>query len=490
MMSICRHGFSGYIGLLVWICLPAIAGAQDVIYSAYEKFDARSDDFAVVGKSGSRLYTYRTQGGDHFLDGHNENMDKLATVNLDFFPTKIYETRFIARSQDIVVLYQAVAGNKVIQYAALLDDMGRLTKGPLQLSETKTGILGPTKDYYSSAVSDDKKTIVVYSANTKGGNLDLEAKVIDEELNVSRRIKAVYKNPNSIERGEVIAGNDGTLYLPVYTPIGNRSYADQLLLLSLKPGDGNRFTVKELPLNDNYASRVYMKIDNANARIYVGGFYSGKKSGNFDGVLYTWYDLNSGDWQNKKMIPFDSQIRNQTGERNTNRAFNDFQIKQLIVKNDGGFVMISEESFVTSRTGYSPGFGYYSWYYPAMSQNIREYHFNDILALSYSGEGQREWYSFVRKEQYSQEDGGRFSSYAFLNSGGSLGFLFNDYDTRQSRIQLATVDAEGKQDKLSFTAEGNENPDWLPKFGRQVGSRELLIPCLRKKQICFAKVVF
>jgi hypothetical protein len=152
--------------------------------------------------------------------------------------------------------------------------------------------------------------------------------------------------------------------------------------------------------------------------------------------------------------------------------------------------MISEEVFITSRSTYAPGFGYYSWYSPNMSQNITEYHFNDILAMSYNAEGVRDWFSFVRKEQYSQEDGGRFSSYAFLNSGGSLGFLFNDYDTKQSKIQLATVDAEGLSNTMSFTAEGNENPDWLPKHGKQIGARELLIPCLRKKQICFAKVVF
>ena len=80
--------------------------------------------------------------------------------------------------------------------------------------------------------------------------------------------------------------------------------------------------------------------------------------------------------------------------------------------------------------------------------------------------------------------------YAFLNSGGTLGFLFNDFDTRMSRIQLATIDADGKTDMRSFTADGNDNPDWLPRHGKQVSAREIVIPCLRKKQICFAKVVF
>ncbi len=475
---------------LVTMAAGFTAGAQEVVYSQYEKFDARSDEFSVVGKSGERVYAYHTNGKDHYLEAYNDNMDKLATVNLDFFPTKIYETRFVASPTQITVLYQAISGNKVLQYAALLDEMGRLKKGPLQLGEAKTGLLGPTKDYYLSAVAEDKKTVAVYSANTKGGTLELEGKVIDAELNITRRFRATYKTPNNIEFGDVIVSNNGTIYVPAFTPVGQLNYADQLFLLSLSEAGGNKFAVKELPLNERFASRVYIKIDNANNKVYVGGFYSSKKGGNFNGVLYAYYDIAADNFENRKFIEFDENIQRATGERNVNRAFNDFHVKQLIIKNDGGFVMVSEESYIANRSSFAPGFGYYSMYYPAMSQNIREYYYNDILALSYNSEGVREWYSFVRKQQYSQEDGGRFSSYAFLNSGAALGFLFNDYDVKHSQIQLATIDNGGKADMRSFTAEGNDNPDWLPRFGKQVSAREIVVPCLRKKQICFAKVVF
>ena len=125
-----------------------------------------------------------------------------------------------------------------------------------------------------------------------------------------------------------------------------------------------------MPLNDLFASRVYLKIDNANSRVYIGGYYSGKKNGNFEGVLYAYYDVATSSFMNRKTIGFDIQMQNGTGERSIKRAFNDFQIKQLIIKNDGGFVMVSEESFVTNRSSYAPGFGYYSWYYPSMSQAI------------------------------------------------------------------------------------------------------------------------
>jgi hypothetical protein len=183
-------------------------------------------------------------------------------------------------------------------------------------------------------------------------------------------------------------------------------------------------------------------------------------------------------------------MRNATGGSSKKRAFNDHQVRQLIVKNDGGFLLISEDYFVTTRNSYSPGFGYYSFYYPTMGATVREYHYNDIMVLSYNPSGQMEWDTFIRKDQYSQEDGGMFSSYALINTGGAIGFLFNDFNTSRSRVQLATMDASGRTDIHSLAPGDGQDADWLPRSAKQIAAREIIVPCLRKRQICFAKIVF
>ena len=148
--------------LLLGFCGTKRVFAQEVIYSAYEKFDLRSGDFSVVGKSNGKLYTYRGSSDGFFLDAYNDSMEKMATIVLDFFPKKIYETRFVAYNDKIIVLYQSIESNRVIQYAALLDGDGRLQKGPLKLDEAKTGIFGPSREYFSSVISENKQNIVIY----------------------------------------------------------------------------------------------------------------------------------------------------------------------------------------------------------------------------------------------------------------------------------------------------------------------------------------
>src|SRR5690606_41286238 len=97
------------IQLLVWIwvcCFSLTALSQEVVYSDYESFDFRTGDFAVIGKIGDFVYTYRASGNNYYLDAYNQDMKKEAIVLLDFLPSKIQNIRFINYTDKIIMLYQ------------------------------------------------------------------------------------------------------------------------------------------------------------------------------------------------------------------------------------------------------------------------------------------------------------------------------------------------------------------------------------------------
>jgi hypothetical protein len=473
---------------ILLLLMSVAAPAQEVIYSQYDKFDFHDDEYAIVGITGGKLYTYRNTSEGSMLEAYDDSMNKTAVVMLDFFPPRIYQIRFVAYPDKMIALYQALESNKVVQYAALLDDKGRLMGKPLQLGSQKTGILGATRTYYLSTVSDNKKWILVYNAEDKGDKIELDAKWIDDKATVVKRSKVTFNAENTVEHGEVNVSNDGTVYMAGYTPTGAQNYADQFTILTLTPG-ATKFEPKELQLNEKYAAGGYMKLDNVNGHLYFGGFYADKKNGSFSGIIYADYDMAKGVFLSQKLIPFDQELVATAGRRRS-RMFDNLQVRQLIVKSDGGFVQVSEIAYITSRSNYTPGLGYYSYYSPYMSTMVHEYHYEDIMALSYDKDGVRQWTSFIPKEQYSQEDGGVFSSYALLNTGGTIAFLYNDFNSARSRIQLATLEPDGKTEIHPFTAEGNDYPDWLPRSGKQVAGRVLIVPCFHKKQLCFAKVTF
>lgn len=465
--------------------------AQRVLYSDFSDFDLRNSTVAVIGKLNGTLFTFRSLGKDHFLETYNDSMDHIATIVLDFFPDKVSNIRFINYSDRMLVLYQQQSGTRITQYAAMLDSKGILQKNPLKIDENRAGFFGSSEsEFFLSAVSENKEHLVIYRADTKGKHLQFDACWLDVgKMRVSKRVSLKYKGGNVLDCGQALLSNQGDFFLPVYTIIGSRSYSDEYTMLTIKSGE-NVFRFTPLNLEGHFLEYPFQKINNQNGSIYLASFYSDEKNGNNEGVAAATFDLQSLAFTDRALIPFEDQMRGDTKGKRRERAFNQFRINQLIIKNDGGFLVAAEEYYVTTQSTYMPGLGFYSYYYsPVMSQTIREYHYNDILVLSYDAAKKEQWHTFLRKEQYSQEDDGIFSSYALLNTGGGLGFLFNDFDARRSRIQLNSVNADGTVQVGFMDSGASDDPDWLPREGRQVDTREVVIPCLRRKQICFAKIV-
>jgi hypothetical protein len=471
--------------------VSSVLSAQTILYSDYESYDTRNNDMAIVGKVNGVLYTYRSSGSDYFLDAYDDNMHKYATVVLDFFPQKIYGVRFVPFQQSILVLYQEQLGTKIIQYAAMLDEKGLLQKAPVKIDEQRISFFGSSnKVLFTSAISENKQHLLIYSARPKNKRLHFAGYWLDvTTMKVIKRVKTNFDADQIVSVGTGLMSNLGQFYLPMYTLIGNKDFSDEYALLRLQINELN-FKKCTLDIEDKYIAHPFQKMDQINGQIHFVSFYSSQKNGNNEGVLAASFDLDSARFVLPHFIPFEQTLKNETRAHRNNRALNDFKINQLIIKNDGGFVLAAEESFVVVRNNYMPGMGFYSFYYtPIVSQAIHEFHFNDILVMSYNASGMNEWHTFLRKEQYSQEDGGMFSSYAIMNTGGGLGFVFNDFNAHRSRLQIGSIASDGTLSLGIMDKSNNDDPDWLPKLGKQVDNREIVVPCLRKKQICFAKIV-
>ncbi len=423
-------------------------------------------------------------------------MRLLATIALDFFPQKIYETKFINYDDQITVLFQAVQSNYVVQYAVRLDSKARMLQKPVALDSVRTGWFGPTKSYFSYVVSNDKERIMVYGlgSNKSDKSAGLTTILLDKQLNVLSKTTPVFEQDTDFVLGQSILGNEGTLYLSGYTEDGSKGYSATARVIKLPPGSDVFQTVR-LPLNNTFISGMYIKLDDQKNEIYIGAFYSEKKTGNIDGAVYGLYNPAQDAMPIFKMIPFDDQLRNATDDRNKKKAFNDYDVKNIIVKNDGGFILVSESFYMATRTSYGSGYGgfyssYYNYNYPGMNTSVREYVYGDIMVLDYDGDGNRKWQNFIRKEQYSQEDGGLFSSYGLLNSGASLVFLYNDFSSNKSTLNLAAVDVSGNLQLKKLNAGNGADGDWLPCSGKQTDATELVIPVLRKNNLSFVKMSF
>lgn len=477
-----------FLILLSLLAFPAMA--QQVIYSPYQKFDHRKGDFEVAGRVGDRIYTYRATGDEYYLDALDDSMNLKATVVLDFFPAKVSSARFMTYADHMVVLYQTTERNRSVLYAARLDQQGLLQGRPVQLEEIKTGIFGSGGEQFETIVSEGKNHILFYRLTQNRRDITLLGSLLNSDGQKIRSINATYTAEGTVRRGDVVVTDDGNIYLTALRIAGVKDYAGDGVLLQLD-SNGKRYSAVPLPLPNIFLGSMFMRMAGSSGQLVISGFYSNEKNGHYDGVYFTTYDPAGNSFTPMRTMPFSDRLRVATGVRNTKKAFNDFVIRNLIVRKDGGFVLVAEQVFLSTRGAATP-YGFYSYYYSpfAYGATVREYYYNDIVVLSYGPDALLEFSSFVRKSQFSQEDGGRFSSFAFINTGGSLAMLYNDFNSRRSSIQLAAIDAAGQQQVRSMAEGTQTDPDWLPRQGRQTSQRELIVPCLRRGEICFARVTF
>jgi hypothetical protein len=475
---------------LLWLLIGCTTSqAQQVLYTPASDFDLRNGTTAVVGKAAGRIYTFRGDGAGYFLDAWNDSMLPVATVILDFLPQKIYDSYFVVAGDSITMLYQYLDGRDLYLYGAVLDGEGRLLRRPVRLDQKRTGFLGGA-DYYSYGNADNKRKLMAYSLSDDSRELGVTAVVANSDLSGTRRISTTLKRDGNLLASKPVLTNSGELLIPVRQATGRRDQYDALMIVRF-PESARTPELTYLPLaEDVYVEEPFLRTAPQDGKLYLAAFYTNRRNGNPDGILFVGLDPETYTTFRKLQVPFDDRLRAMTGERSLRNAFANQHLRQLIIKNDGGFVAVSEESFVSYRTAYTPGWGYYSFYGPFMGgPQVREYFYNDILAVSVGADGVMEWPAFIRKEQYSQEDGGLFSSYAFLNTGNSLGFLFNNFDRQRSSIGLVQLNDAGNQTPRSFGGDA-DMPDWVPRSAKQISARELVVPCLMRKKVCFAKVQF
>ena len=210
------------------------------------------------------------------------------------------------------------------------------------------------------------------------------------------------------------------------------------------------------------------------------------------------------------VVLFNEALRNDArGDNGTKTAFNDYFIRNLIVRKDGGFILAAESFFSTGRGGanrYGNTYGspflqpmdYYSfgplsygypWYrYNTLGQNIR-YNAQNVAVFSFDSTGQVNWTNIITKSQYDDETDA-FIGYSLLNSGDQLHFLFNQQERRLQLLSAQSIAPDGKVTRNPTLKNLDQGYDFMARYGKQIGQRQIIFPCMYRNYLCFAKLDF
>ncbi len=497
--------------LFLVVCIfSALSGfSQRIVYSEPDNDDTRRMNFEVIGKVDGNFLVYKNTRSRHYiavLDNDMQQIDKVEqeyvpdndrVINVDFFPYNDY----------FYMIYQYQKRNIVHCMAAKIGGNGKLIGQTVELDTTQIGFAANNK-IYTVLSSEDKSRIIVFKINSRDRHqYKLATALFDDKLNELKRSRmAIDMEERNDYLGEFNLDNAGDLVFTKYY----RSNADNISngYFIIKYAQADSLSWHKLNVDKNNLDEIRIKVDNANQRYFLTSFYYKERRGNIEGLYYYVWDKQSQGPVLENLAAFSDELRKEAkGESNSKMAFNDYFIKNIITRKDGGFLISAEAFYTTSRFNswnrydylyrysYLSPFDYY-YYYPYYNnswgnsrwgnQNVR-YHADNIALLSFDKNGKMEWNDVIVKSQFDDESDEQLS-YMLMISGGQLHFLFNQLEKRAQLLNDYSADPDGKMTRNPTLKNLDRGYTFMPKFGKQVSAKQAIIPCLYKNYICFAKV--
>lgn len=511
------------------------AEAQNIQYSAPEKEDARSLNFEIIGKIGENILVHKNIRDLHHIAVYDASMNLIDKVKFDFVPdrAKILSTDFINYPNFMYLFYQYQQKGIVYAMALKIDGNGNKMGNPIQLDTTNNMNYTVENKIYSFIYSEDKQKIVAFKISTKN---DKEHVVIslmfNKELQQVEKVRVPISMP---ERNDFLSefgvDNDGGIVCLKQSGTSQNDNINKIALL-LKPAGSIHFKVNELKINKIYLDDTRVKIDNLNKHYLITSFFSKMRRGNVDGLYYTLWDIE----QNKELLNattlFTDEYRDDVKgpDASLKSAFNDFYLKNLVLRKDGGFMIVAESAYVSTRGNtlnrwdymngspfYNPmsggnyfgsaynyyslnntmglypwGNGYNSWgnYNNSnMGNNVNRYYADNVAIISFEPNGKMEWSNVIRKTQYD-DNTDNYIGYGLINSGNQIHFLFNLQDKKSNNLSDQTMSPLGQIDRNPTIKNLDRGYDFMPRHAKQVGARMAIVPCMYRGYTCFSKIEF
>jgi hypothetical protein len=486
---------------------PFITKAQTVKISDYDREDTRDMNFEIIGKMNGNILVYKNIRSKHKISIFDKDMNTLETVRLNFIPERTFNIDFVSYPDHFFMIYQYQKGVVLHCMVVKMDANAKPLSEPLEVDTTRIPVMTDNK-IYSTIYSEDRKRIMIFKIQTRNQTFNMQTLLYDDEMKlISKNRHTIDYNDRKESYDNFSVANDGSFVFTYARQSGNRDNSNNLSLVTKTPQE-NSFTYNEVNLEEKYIDEVKLKIDNRNNRYILNTFYYKKNRGSIEGLFtYIWDKANQKTYASKFTEIYDSLRYEAKGTGLLRFALDEFFIRQVVVKGDGGFILAAED--FTSDTRGGTGFNRYDYLYNPYSMSSGSYYYNpytgyyrpqssyreskryyyeNILVLGISNTGQMQWSNVIHKSQFEDEDE-NFLSFSTMTSGNEIHFLFNA-DRKYQVVSDQGLSADGNIKRYPTLKTGQKGYSFMPSLSKQTGANQLIIPCAYNNNICFAKVDF
>ncbi len=503
--------FKVYLSCCLFLGLEL--NAQKITYSEPDRDDPRTLNFEVLGKLGGKVLVYKNYRDLHFIATYDAEMKLVEKTKLDFINYRLLNTDFLQISNFVYMIYQYQKKSIIYCMAVKLDAAGKKMGEPMQLDSTDEINYAVSNKIYSFINSEDKQKIMVFKINTKNEKQHvLSTCLFDKDMVLLKKSKLLVNMPQRNDfLSEFTLDNEGDLACIRASGTSSNDNINKISLL-IKPAMSDVYNSADLKLNNFYLDDLRIKADNLNKHYVITSFVSKQRRGNIEGLYYSLWDKTMNKELMNATTIFSEEFRDDAkGESGIKTAFNDYFLKNLILRKDGGFIIVAESAYTSSRGNtlnrwdylygspywtprdyytWSSPVGYYPWWRSSASNNansLTRYYADNIAVLSFNPAGKMEWSNVIRKSQYD-DNTDNYIGFGLFNAGDQLRFIFNIQEKRALILSDQSMSPAGQVDRNPTFKDLDKGYDFMPRHAKQIGSRSAIVPCQYRGFTCFAKI--
>ncbi len=503
-----------YVIYLLILSTAAFSQAPRIQYSIPEREDSRRTEFEVIGKISGNYLVYKSNRNDHDICVYDNEMKLKERVRLGESERWI-NVDFIAYPDHFYMIYQYQKRNTLYCVGEKYDGNGKIIGQPVNLDTTHIGFAASNK-VYTTINSEDKKKIMIFKINNRNQKMFYFTTLLfnDQLELLGRNRLGIPMEERNDYFTDFLLSNEGDLIFGKFRRSPNSDLISKVMMV-IKTPEAIEFSVKEVETRKLILDELKLKVDNSNKRILLNALYYRQRRGNIEGLYSLRWDKEKNEKINDSLVVFNEDLRalGKSSEGNKKVAFNDYYIKNIITRKDGGYLVVGESLYSTSRGNTFNRWNYLNWgnpwsspidyYYwsPAYSSpwympwnrfgntGLTRYYAENVMLLSFNKDGGLEWSNIINKSQYDDETDNNIS-FQIMNTGSEIHFLFNQYERRTLLLNDQSLTPDGKVMRNPTLKNLDKGYEFMPRFGKQVSARQIIIPCLYRNYLCFAKIDF
>lgn len=461
--------------------------SQEVAVS--KEFSIRTDyAYEVMGHVGENILLYRDRGMEKFISAFDNDLQFKWEQQLRFEEKRIKVYGITVRDS----LFSIFHGMKQdgIEYVKVANyDQNARVQDSIVIADDKRGLVGQDFQFLNS--QNKEKSLLYYIDHSDKLNVYVYDHARDT---LDWKEEFVFDGSNLFyDLSEVFVTDVGSVVL-LLDQRNNKTKKDDDLaeVIILEKGKSTGF-ITQIPYGQFYMQSIKLSIDEKNKRIGFFGLYNEKKANWSQGYCYAFVDLrNFANIYELNYVPFTKSLVQDIygAEARKKKGLNFYTISDIIWRRDGGLLMSMEMQRQYSRRNSYDGVSRSSSEFYSTARGWVDYFNEDIILTALHRDGSEHWQKILFKKQFSQDDGGIYSSYYPFLTPSRLRLLFNDEIKNNNTVSEYVVNGVGKYKRESLFSTEYQNLKLRFIDALQISPTEILVPSQKNYNLSLVKISY